>query len=92
LPVYKILYENNFSDSAAIVNPVFLLLGRQSLDSDVEVGYIDDSQDDLIIREVIRKLLQEITNAGIDFHPADDLTAECPDCPYKHICGTQWTV
>ncbi len=92
LPVYKILYENNFSDSPAIVNPVFLLLGRQSLDSDVEVGYIDDSQDDLIIREVIRKLLQEITNAGIDFHPADDLTAECPDCPYKHICGTQWTV
>lgn len=92
LPVYKILYENNLSDSSAIGKPVFLLLGRQSLDSGVEIGYIDDPQDDLIIREVVRKLLQEITSPGIDFHPADDLTAECPDCPYQAVCGTQWTV
>lgn len=92
LPVYKILYEKNLSDSPATLNPVFLLLGKQRLDTDIETGYIDDPQDDLTISEVIRKLLQEITNPGIDFHPADDLTAECPDCPYQAICGTQWTV
>jgi ATP-dependent helicase/nuclease subunit B len=91
LPVYKILYENNLNDSPAFFNTIYLLLGKQSLDSNIEIGYMDDPQDDLIIREVLRTLLQEIINPGIDFHPADDLSAECPECPYKQICGTQWT-
>jgi len=24
------------------------------------------------------------------FHPTDISRANCPDCPYKFMCGTQW--
>lgn len=91
LPVYKVLYENNLSDTSTLLNPIFLLLGKQRLGTDIEIGLMNDPQEDIAIKEVLTKLLAEITNPDIDFHPAEDFTAECPNCPYKYMCGTQWT-
>lgn len=95
LPVYMILFENNFTDLDGQLNPVFLLLGKQRLDTHIETGLRDmtdnPDEDITMIKEIVRKLLDEITDPEMDFQPAEDLTAECPNCPYKFICGTQWT-
>jgi ATP-dependent helicase/nuclease subunit B len=95
LPVYTMLYENNFPASTTPVNPLFILLGKQRLDKNIEFGLYDMTDNpatDLeLIKDIITKLLSEIVDPSIDFQPTQDFTAECPQCAYKYICGTQWT-
>jgi ATP-dependent helicase/nuclease subunit B len=95
LPVYMMLYENNFPASTRPVHPVFILLGKQRLDKNIETGLhdmTDNPATDLeLIKDIITKLLNEIVDPSIDFQPTRDFTAECPQCAYKYICGTQWT-
>ncbi len=95
LAVYMLLYENNFQDAPVSLNPVFVLLGKQRLDTNIDIGLLDmmtNPREDMIkIKEIVRMLLDEITDPELDFQPTEDFTAECPNCPYKYICGTQWT-
>jgi len=94
LPVYVILYENNFQEQFAALNPLFLLLGRQHISKDIEHSLLDtmqQTQEDIeTLKTVVSKLLKEIVDPKKDFKPAEDITSECPNCPYKLICGTQW--
>ncbi len=95
LPVYMLLYESNISGSSQSLNPAFVLLGKQRIAPDIDISLLKMMQDQQAelnrIKEVINRLLNEITNPDIDFHPTEDFGAECPNCPYKLICGTQWT-
>lgn len=95
LVIYMLLYEDNFRDVPGSVQPGFVLLGRHRLDTGIDTGLLDmmnDPGDDTVtLKEIVRLLLDEITDPEIDFQPTEDYTAECPNCPYKFICGTQWT-
>ena len=72
-----------------------MLLGKRTIDVDIESPlYIDDEearQWQGQIEDVIFKLITEIRNPDIDFSPTTDFMKQCPNCPYKEICGTQWT-
>jgi len=95
LPVYQILYEHNLQEQPSLLYPLFLLLGRQKISPDIEYGLAENSDqpenDIKNIKNLISYLLDEIVNPHIDFKPAEDLSSECPNCPYQTICGTQWT-
>ncbi len=73
---------------------MFLLLGRNELDRKIEVPLFENEQDARegwpILREVILRLLREITSAKVPFTPARDLKSVCPSCDFSGICGTAW--
>lgn len=95
LPVYMLLYESDISDPPPSLNPAFVLLGKQRIGPDIDINLLNMMRDPSVeliqIKEVINRLIYEITNPEIDFQPTEDFAAECPNCPYKFMCGTQWT-
>jgi ATP-dependent helicase/nuclease subunit B len=95
LPVYTHLYATAFSTDIHVPQPAFLLLGQQSLGEESECGLYDHSEspadDAALLGKILFALLDEITDPATPFEPTDDPANTCPSCPYRTICGTQWT-
>jgi ATP-dependent helicase/nuclease subunit B len=95
LPVYARIFSDHFSETAERIEPVFLLLGKQRIDSLAEHPLFDADgsrqDEEAALNAVLKGLLDELVDPASDFLPAEDLTAECPSCPYRSICGTRWT-
>ncbi|MBW7887088.1 MAG: PD-(D/E)XK nuclease family protein [Bacteroidetes bacterium] len=95
LPFYVLLYSSVTGTPPEKINAEFLYLGKKDLDETIEVS-LYDTKDEAIeyfpqLKEIIFLLLREITNREIPFSPTNDIENDCPSCPYKLLCGTQWT-
>jgi hypothetical protein len=74
---------------------MFLLLGRSTINRDIELPLFDaEGQKKLfpVLERVIFMLLGEIVDPEKPFLPAADKKLSCPNCDYQYICGTQWIV
>jgi ATP-dependent helicase/nuclease subunit B len=94
LPFYKILYAAATNSAPEKIHPVYLLLGKNRLDNDIEIGLFDSSdtpEDDFKkVESVLFKLLQEIVHPEMPFNPPAELKNACPGCSFRTICGTTW--
>jgi ATP-dependent helicase/nuclease subunit B len=94
LPFYRILYAAATNTDPKKIHPVFILLGKNRLSRDIEVGLFDKSEtpeeDFGKIESVMLKLLEEITDEKTPFNPPQELKHACPGCSFRTICGTTW--
>ncbi len=95
LPFYLLLYTEKHKLTIDGLEALFLLLGRSKISTDIELPLFEDSsaaQTYALLKEVIFKLLREITDPSIPFGPTDDRKKACPKCDFQYACGTQWIV
>lgn len=94
LPFYLYLYSESEKVNIEKINCCFLLLGKTNINEEIELPLFKTDEDVKrsydTIKDIIFKLLQEITDSKIPFNPASDIKNVCPDCEFKNICGTQW--
>jgi len=95
LPFYLLLYVEKTGKPINELDALFLLLGRQTINRDIELALFDGSSAAEMyapLRAVIFKLLKEIINPLIPFGPATNKKKVCPSCDFQYVCGTQWVV
>jgi hypothetical protein len=94
LPMYLLLYSIQTKTSIEQIVPAYLYLGKNRLNKDCEVAFMEDTEERAAcfeqVKRLIELLLKEISNAAIPFSPPVDLSKSCPRCPYIGLCGTAW--
>ncbi|MBI5215089.1 MAG: PD-(D/E)XK nuclease family protein [Ignavibacteriae bacterium] len=94
LPMYMLLYNELTRKGIDKIKPAFLFLGKKEIDETIEVGLGDEELSDAeVYRKVeplIFRIIEEIFDVKEEFLPTEDLEKQCPDCPYKTMCGTEW--
>lgn len=94
LPIYQILYSNVKGVAPDQIIPAYVFLGKQTLDEEIEQPLHDQDVpdgDSVRLESVLVRLLNELTDAETPFVPTDKIQEDCPECPFKYVCGTQWT-
>jgi hypothetical protein len=74
---------------------MFLLLGQSGISPKIEAPLFEIGDEEgkyVVLKDIIRRLLEEIVDPAQTFRAAADKKASCPDCGFKYICGTQWVV
>jgi hypothetical protein len=96
LPFYLLLYSGATGEKIRDLNGMYLLLGRTSLDREIELPFFGDDEGKeekyRMLERVIFALLEEIVSLEIPFRSPEDKRGCCPACDYRFICGTQWVV
>jgi CRISPR/Cas system-associated exonuclease Cas4 (RecB family) len=94
LPFYILLYSVKKGVKIKDLNAMFLLLGRSKISREIELPLFTGPADDTyeLLKDVIFRLLKEISDPGVPFTPAADMKKTCPSCEFTYICGTQWIV
>jgi hypothetical protein len=95
LPCYLMIYAGEKAVAPDTLNGAYLLLGRSVIGRDIELPLFADGDRQTgceALRQVIRSLLEEITDPSVPFTPSADMKRQCPDCDFRYICGTQWIV
>jgi CRISPR/Cas system-associated exonuclease Cas4 (RecB family) len=94
LPLYAMLYANSTSTAIDQIVPAYLFLGRHEINKEIEQGLFDEPSEAgeqmKMLQKIILGLLDEITDNTHAFDPTNTIEKECPRCPFKYICGTQW--
>ncbi len=94
LPMYALLYSNAHRVSIEQIVPLYLMLGKQKIDSEIEIRLFDEDDDKsknfTILEQVISGVLEEIINPEEPFRPTSEVEKDCPNCPFNVVCGTQW--
>jgi len=95
LAMYTMLYTEESGEPMDNVEPVYVLLGKNVLDDKIEAGLGENKKEiaesNKTLESVIISLVREIQDQEVPFQPTRDKEEQCPRCPYKVICGTQWT-
>jgi hypothetical protein len=89
------IYAGEHAVAPETLNGAYLLLGRSMIGRDIELPLFADNDRQAgcqALRQVIRSLLEEITDPSVPFMPTGDAKRQCPDCDFRYICGTQWIV
>jgi hypothetical protein len=89
------IYAGEKSVAPETLNGAYLLLGRSVIGRDIELPLFADGdrkEGCEALRQVIRSLLQEITDPSVPFMSSEETKQQCPDCDFRYICGTQWIV
>lgn len=93
LPFYLLLYSESHGIKAEELTGMFLLLGRSSINKDIELPLFetdDDSKKFVGLKTAILGLLEEIIDPDVPFRAASNRKNSCPNCDFRCICGTQW--
>ncbi len=93
LPFYLLLHSMHTGGNIRDLEGLFLLLGRASVDSGIELplfGKRDPEEAFAAAGKVISGLLEEIVDPDVPFRPADDRKGTCPGCDFHYLCGMQW--
>lgn len=94
LPMYSLLYSQWVGVSPEKIVPMYLLLGKVSIDEKIESRLEPEDNARGLTHEALQKvimaLVREINDASIPFRPTEDQKSICPECAYQAICGTQW--
>ncbi len=93
LPFYLIVYSENIRQSPETIDSMFLLLGKTTIDEKIEVPLFKE-EDDIktqyaLLREIIFKLLNEITDPASPFYPTLTPQKVCERCEYRYFCSNQ---
>jgi CRISPR/Cas system-associated exonuclease Cas4 (RecB family) len=92
LPCYLMIYAGEKAAAPETLNGAYLLLGRSVIGRDIELPLFADGDRQAgcqALRQVIRLLLEEITDPSVPFTPSADVKRQCPDCDFRYICGNQ---
>jgi hypothetical protein len=95
LPFYLLLYSGKTGAKIRDLNAMFLLLGQSGISPKIEAPLFETGDEERrygVLKNIIRRLLEEIVDPAQTFKAASDKKASCPDCGFKYICGTQWVV
>jgi ATP-dependent helicase/nuclease subunit B len=95
LPFYLLLYSGKTGAKIRDLNAMFLLLGQSGISPKIEAPLFEPGDEERkygLLKDIIRRLLEEIIDPAQTFRAASDKKASCPDCGFKYICGTQWVV
>ncbi|MBI5102147.1 MAG: PD-(D/E)XK nuclease family protein [Nitrospirae bacterium] len=96
LPFYLMLYAEGRGMPVRDLEAMFLMLGRSAIGREIELplfsGDSDAEASYALLKTVILRLLEEITDPDTPFGPAPDMKKTCPSCDFNYICGTQWIV
>jgi ATP-dependent helicase/nuclease subunit B len=94
LPLYLLLYKDALRLPAEQIIPAYLYLGEKTITMASEVPLYEDTMQQMNelhkIEEFFARLFQEILDVNVAFQAPKDVTASCPHCPMKSICGTSW--
>ncbi|MEW5797717.1 MAG: PD-(D/E)XK nuclease family protein [Bacteroidota bacterium] len=94
LPLYMLMYSQSAGVPASEITPAILFLGKKQLNLQSEVSLFESKEQAKEwypkLEEIILSLVDEIKDIKKPFEPTDEIVNDCPDCPYKFICGTQW--
>ncbi|MEW6213701.1 MAG: PD-(D/E)XK nuclease family protein [Nitrospirota bacterium] len=93
LPFYLMLFLEKRGKGIKHVDGIYLLLGRSSINKDIEFPLFEESDMERAIdmlKKIIFSLLREIVDPSVPFAPAKDIKNTCPSCNLRYICGTQW--
>ncbi|KJR42270.1 hypothetical protein MCHI_001828 [Candidatus Magnetoovum chiemensis] len=89
LPFYTMLYGSKYKILPERITSLFLMLGKTSIDKDIEVRLFNDKEtfDEYynMIENVIFSLLKEIVDVRKPFLPTKDVKNICPLCEFKCI-------
>ncbi|MBI2428120.1 MAG: PD-(D/E)XK nuclease family protein [Ignavibacteriales bacterium] len=94
LPLYMMMYSRSADIPASEIIPAILFLGKKQLDAKSEMRLFESKEEAAEwypkLEKVVLSLVDEIKDVRTPFEPTDDIVNDCPDCPFKFICGTQW--
>jgi ATP-dependent helicase/nuclease subunit B len=94
LPLYMLLYSEREKLDVGKILPAYVMLGKKSMDDDVEQGLFEGGVADVPswtkIEETMFRLIGQINDPAQPFAPPADLKRTCPGCPYVGLCGTKW--
>ena len=94
LPFYILLHSAETGREPAEIHAMFLLLGRNLMDSGIELPLFEEAaavhESWPVLERVIQALLKEIVSPDVPFPPTPDLRSVCPRCDFTAICGTGW--
>jgi ATP-dependent helicase/nuclease subunit B len=90
LPFYLIVYSQGTGEKPEEIDCLFLLLGRNTIDTSIELPLFKDKSEFHqrfdVLYQIIFRLLKEIIDPGQPFVPALTSKNRCLHCVYKHIC------
>jgi hypothetical protein len=94
LVLYMMLYSIARNIEPEKIVPAFIFLGKKELNDEIEISLFEsDAQMKEWfpkLKNIILSLTKEIVNETQSFNPTSDIKNDCPDCPYRTMCGTQW--
>lgn len=94
LPLYMMLVAAMKHVPPESIVPAFVFLGQRELDTECEVPLFgsDDEMREWFpaLRTMVLTLAREMADPDIPFAPTHDIKNDCPGCPYRYLCGTQW--
>jgi len=96
LPLYAMVYRQATNTPIERINPAFLFLGKSKIDGTVESPLFNKDaphQDQFSkLQNVLLKTMNEIRDINVPFVATDKMEEQCPRCPFKTICATQWVL
>lgn len=91
LPFYMLLYSEHKKVDISSLEAIFLLLGKNVINEEIEMPFCDDKESISkcyeTMKEIILRILDEINNIEKPFIPPKDLKKACEYCDYKKVCG-----
>ena len=94
LPLYMMMYAKSAGVNVNDIVPTIVFLGKRQLDEKTEFGLFESDQEAAEwypkLEKILLSLVKEITDIQKPFLPTAEIENECPNCPYKYLCGTQW--
>lgn len=94
LPLYMLMYSQSAGIPVGKIIPAIVFLGKKQLDLQSEVSLFESKEEAAEwypkLEKIILSLVDEIKDMSRPFEPTEDIVHDCPDCPFKFICGTQW--
>lgn len=94
LPLYMMMYSRSADIPTNRIVPAILFLGKKQLSSESEMSLFSSKEEAVerypALEKIILSLVDEIKDVSRPFEPTEDIANDCPDCPFKLICGTQW--
>jgi ATP-dependent helicase/nuclease subunit B len=94
LAFYMLVYQIHQSSQQKDLVPIYLLLGKNTISSEIEVPLFAENDTRIdrytLLKKIINLLIHEIQNPSAEFSPPRDLTTVCPNCPFTTVCGTAW--
>ena len=94
--LYTVLFARSKKLDEASVRASYLFLGKQTVDEEIEVGLFDADDQEIgeklsMLERIVEALAREMADPENPFRPTEHLENDCPDCPFKALCGTTWT-
>lgn len=94
LAFYLLAYSLGCDHPVDNVHPMFLMLGRSSINNAIEEPLFaarDDYAEHIrLLEQVMKTLLSEVVDPDSPFEPAVFPTRFCPWCDFQPLCGTRW--